>query len=46
MKIDNIDSFKMLDGEAPITTDGQIINGEVSVNYSSILNKLIQEAGR
>lgn len=46
MKIENIDSFKMLDREAPITSDGQIINGEVSVNYSSILTKLIQEAGR
>lgn len=46
MKIEDINSFKMLDGQTPITADGQISNGDVSVNYSSILTKLIQEAGR
>lgn len=46
MKIKDINSFQKIDMQTPITADGQIANGEVSVNYSSILTKLIQEAGR
>lgn len=46
MKIEDINSFKKIDMQISITAGGQIVSGETSINYSSILTKLIQEAGR
>ena len=46
MKKACIEDFKPVGYQSPITAGGQIIAGKHNANMSSILSKLIQEAGR
>ena len=42
----SIEDFKIAYGEKEMIAQGKVTNGELNINYSSILTKLIQEAGR
>lgn len=46
MKRTCIEDFKSIEYQKPITAGGQVIAGTHNANLSSILTKLIQEAGR
>lgn len=46
MKKTSIEDFGQAQFQTPITASGQFYQGKYNVNLSSILTKLIQEAGR